>query len=298
VKFDAVCILGGTPLLPPTSQFFDLLFEGIARTFPGCPAIELRGVPIDSPLWNYVNDHHPFADEYAVYAPDGPRNCHTFDIPDSFDAYLAGFKRKKRYNLRRQIRCLEQWSGGTLVLRRVESARDVADFRSACAEIARLRWGQRADDVMSLAEMVDLAERGLLLSYILQVRERPCALAFGTRFAHTLQVHGFAHDRAIERLSPGIVLQMLMMEDLISHRLARRIDYGFGEPKYRLTNSVDQRANVTLLPKNAWSRSAISAHASFVRLTDYARRLTRWREHDAPSVRSDDDARLAPPAVG
>jgi hypothetical protein len=298
VKFDAVRILGGMPLLPPTSQFFDLLFEGIARAFPACPAIELRGLPISSPLWNYVKDRHPVVSEYALYVPDGPRDYHTTDIPESFEAYLGGFKRKKRYNLKRQIRRLEQWSGGALALQRVQSGRDVAEFRKAYVEIETSRWRQRPDNVMSLAEMIDLAERGLLLGYILQARGQPCALAFGTRFADTLLVHSFAHDRAIERLSPGMVLQMLMMQDLIQHRLARRVDYGFGEPKYRLTNFVDRRADVTLLQKNVWSRSTMSAHASFVRLTDCARRLTRWHEHGEPQVQPDDDARFARPAPG
>jgi CelD/BcsL family acetyltransferase involved in cellulose biosynthesis len=85
--------------------------------------------------------------------------------------------------------------------------------------------------------MMDLAERGLLLSYMLNIGGRPCALASGTRFKDTQVVHCFRHDAQIAHLSPGTVLQTLMMKDLIENKLARRIDYGFGEPRCRQTTT-------------------------------------------------------------
>jgi CelD/BcsL family acetyltransferase involved in cellulose biosynthesis len=129
-------------------------------------------------------------------------------------------------------------------------------------------------------ELFDLAERGLLLSYVLCVREQPCALAFGTLFRDTLLVHHFKHDTKIGHLSPGTVLQTLMMKDLVEHKLARRIDYGFGEPRYRLTNDLDERVTVIALRTGIVNQSLISAHRSFVRSLNGIKRLVQWVPSD------------------
>ena len=71
--------------------------------------------------------------------------------------------------------------------------------------------------------------------------------AFGTRFRDTLVMHSFRHDTEIGHLSPGTVLQTLMMKDLTENKLARRIDYGFDEPRYRLTNDLDERVTAVMV---------------------------------------------------
>ena len=70
------------------------------------------------------------------------------------------------------------------------------------------------------SQLLDLAERGLLLSYVLSVNGKPCGLGFGTRFRDTLCIHSFLHDSAINNFSPGTVLQTLMMQDVIDFKLA------------------------------------------------------------------------------
>jgi len=57
----------------------------------------------------------------------------------------------------------------------------------------------------------------------------------------------FAHHRALDHLSPGTVLHTLMMRDIIDAKLARRIDYGFGEPRYRQGNKLEERVTAMLV---------------------------------------------------
>ena len=83
-----------------------------------------------------------------------------------------------------------------------------------------------------------------MLSYVLMSSASPCSLAFGTRFGSTQLVHLFAHDRSIEHLSPGTVLHTMMMRDIIDAKVVRRVDYGFGEPRYRLGNQLEERVTV------------------------------------------------------
>jgi hypothetical protein len=148
-----------------------------------------------------------------------------------------------------------------------------------CLQDARIALGGHVrrgiDRGIPEIEVLDLAERGLLLSYVLSVNGTPCGLASGTRFRDTLVMHSFSHDTQIGHLSPGTVLQTLMMKDVVEHKLARRIDYGFGEPRYRLTNDLDERVTAIVLRRGWMNQSFLSAHQSYVRLLNGVKYLVR-----------------------
>jgi CelD/BcsL family acetyltransferase involved in cellulose biosynthesis len=86
-------------------------------------------------------------------------------------------------------------------------------------------------------------------------------------------VHHFGHDTEIGHLSPGTVLHTLMMKDLAEHKLARRIDYGFGEPRYRLTNDLDERVTAVMVRKGMINQSLIGMHFTYIRFLDTVKRL-------------------------
>jgi hypothetical protein len=191
-------------------------------------------------------------------------------LPGAFDEYLAQFKRKRRYNLRRQLKRLVDHSGGTLQLRRIHTPDQVGCLRDAISVLLtgqKQRYGS-SEAIMPPEAMVDLAERGLLLSYVLMAATGAYAMAFGTASVGMLQVHRFAHLPDLEHLSPGTTLQYLMAEDLINNRLARRVDYGFGEPKWPTPlDAVEERANIFLLRKSLLNSSTVFMHSNFYRVS-------------------------------
>ena len=266
-SFPGIRILGGTLLTPHAPEMFEALYREIARFFPNCAAIEMSGLSTTSLLWNVLQTSPALKQDFAVYAPHGPRNCHTALVPESFAEYLKQFGRKKSYNLKRQIRLLEAFGNGSLVLQRIDSVAGVEVFRNAWAALGGPA-SRDGDRELSDIELMDFAERGLLLNYVLSVNGKPCALAVGTLFKDTLVQHSFRHDLEMSRLSPGTVLQTLMMKDLAEHRLVRRIDYGFGEPQYRLANLIDERVTAILIRKSAINRLLIGSHRLFVRFLE------------------------------
>jgi uncharacterized membrane protein YkvA (DUF1232 family)/CelD/BcsL family acetyltransferase involved in cellulose biosynthesis len=286
VSFSGIRILGGTLLAPQSSDVFELVFQQIARSFPDCDAMEVTGLSTTSILWDFLRNNGSLARDFTIYVPNGPRICHTARVPGSYTEYLGRFGRKKQYNLKRQIRRLDRFGNGTLALHRIDRVSVVKHLQSA-----RIALGDHArpdvDRQVSETELLDLAERGLLLSYVLSVNGKPCGLAFGTRFRDTLLLHHFRHDAEINHLSPGTVLQTLMMKDLAEHRLARLIDYGFGEPRYRLTNELNERVSVVMVRRGRVNESLIGAHREYVRLVDGVKRLVRHRRRtvDDPGVR-------------
>ena len=273
-SFSGVRILGGTLLVPQTPEMFELVFRQVARFFPDCETMEVSGVPTTSPLWTFLKTSQSLRKDFAVYSPYGPRNCHTAQVPDSYAEYLRGFGRKKQYNLKRQIRRLEEFGDGKLELCRIDRMSAIASFQSARLALD----GGSARDLereISESEVQDLAARGLMLSYVLKANGKPCAVSFGTRFRDTLVMHSFRHDPALSHLSPGTVLHTLMMKELAEEKLVRRIDYGFGEPRYRLANDVDERVNVLMMRKTTINQSLIFAHHSYGQLVDRVKRMVR-----------------------
>jgi hypothetical protein len=272
-SFSGIQILGGTLLAPQSPEVFKLLFQQIAVLFPDCDAIEVKGLSTTSLLWDFLRNGQSLKKDFKIYAPYGARNCQTAAVMDSFNDYLGAFSHKKKYNLKRQIRRLNDFGAGSLALQRIDCVSAVKCFLDARITLGRhARWNDRE---ISEVEVLNLAERGLLLSYVLSVNGKPCALAFGTRYRGTLLLHFFRHDTEIGHLSPGTVMQTLMMKDLAEQKLVRRIDYGFGEPRYRLINDVDQRVTAIMLRKGIVNQSAIIAHLSFVRLLGGVKRLKR-----------------------
>jgi CelD/BcsL family acetyltransferase involved in cellulose biosynthesis len=273
-SYSGIRLLGGTLLAPQSHEVFSALFQQIPMTFPNCAAIEVKGVPTKSPLWTFLKKKHPLKRHFTMYAPNGGRDCHTAVVPDSFNAYLGAFAHKKRYNLKRQIRRLDDFGDGTLALHRINDASDVKAFQDARIE---LRGHSKWDSVREISEieLLDLARRGLLLSYVLRVSGKARAVAFGTRFRETLCMQYFEYDKQIGHLSPGTVMQTLIMKDLAEHNLVRRIDYGFGEPRYKMTNDVDQRATVVLIRRGIINRSVIIAHLFYGWLVDAVKRVVR-----------------------
>jgi CelD/BcsL family acetyltransferase involved in cellulose biosynthesis len=272
LSFSTIRIFPGTPLLPSSPELLGLFFEHLSRIFQDHDSIQLSSVPTGSALWRFVERSPEIRESFLVYTPNGRRQCHVASIPDNLEAYLSAFGRKKRYNLKRQMRRLQEYSGGELTLRRIQTVDGVASLRQAMSQL-----GIASDSTLTSSAMRDLARRGMLLSYVMGAGEKTYAVAVGTRCGDTLLFHRFAHDESIGHLSPGAVLHLSMMEDLIDNRLARRIDYGFGEPKYRLNNVVDERVAVMLFRRTLPNRARILAHSAFERTLEAIKGLAERR---------------------
>jgi hypothetical protein len=64
-----------------------------------------------------------------------------------------------------------------------------------------------------------------------------------------------------------------MMKELAEQKSVRRIDYGFGEPRYRLTNDVDERVRVIMARKGVINWSLVTAHGAYESLVQVTKRV-------------------------
>jgi hypothetical protein len=263
-RFRGLRVLGGNIIWPTNDQLHVHLMEKLVVQFPEVEVVQFSGVKTDSPIWKLLTKCPEIASRFDVYIPYGIRQCINTHIPDQLDQYLANIGSKKRYNLTRQLKQFAKNNQDQLELKRIESTDDVFYLTES---IDHSKLATENGLAMRNQELMDLANRGLLLSYVLISHNRPYAFALGHRYQTTLFVHKFWHDRNFDIYSPGACLHYLMMQDIITNKLAHRIDYGFGMPQHGAgrANYVEERANVLLFKKQPRSKLCILAHSQLQR---------------------------------
>jgi CelD/BcsL family acetyltransferase involved in cellulose biosynthesis len=278
-RLPAAHVLGSLPLLPPDAHLHDELFLSLGGEAAGCEAVYLHSVPTDSFLWGHLQHSVGLREHYFCYLPGGVRPFHALELPGTYEAYLEKFPSKKRYNLKRQERLLRQHGGGRLDLQRVACVEQVPAFVAAVAQVAR---NSGRADALALVEdearfggkLADLAQRGLLRSYLLRCGGRACAFVLGYQYRDTYHYANVAYDQALKDFSPGTALLCLLIEDLIGHRPPRRVNFGIGHAHYKqeFGNVHTEDASVLLLRRTTVNRLRRDSHAAFRGLVEWLKR--------------------------
>ena len=163
-------LLGSVPLMPDNAALLHQLFAHLLRAFPGCAAVSMQALPIEM-------EHHLGSDRRHVpFVVHGWRACHTIPLPDNLPAYMGKMSAKKRYNLGRQYRLLEQ-AAGPLTLQRIDRSVHVKDLVDGMAALTP--GGAQA--FMGTRDYRVLAANRLLLSYVLRSAGEVVAVIAGSR---------------------------------------------------------------------------------------------------------------------
>lgn len=264
-----VVLLGSAPLMPARPGLLALLFEFLLEQFPKCHAISLTSLPSDSKLWRCISDAVGKAPSYRKHLLNNWRDCHRIPLPESFEAFMAQFGSKRRYNLKRQQRQLRDHGGGQLALYRIERPEQLESMVEA---LARLITPAHRAQLWTVEEMQGLARHGMLLCYQIDCGGQPCALILGLRSSDTLHLFNIFHDSALDHLSVGTTILHMAIEDLCGHRFVC-IDLGYGTPghSYQSSNVTVQRAHVLLMRPNIRNRVACWLHLRFSAAVAWAR---------------------------
>ncbi|MBY0460114.1 MAG: GNAT family N-acetyltransferase, partial [Gemmataceae bacterium] len=204
-----------------------------------------------------------------------------------------GLRRKKRYNLGREVRLLR--ARGPLGLEFVAAPAAVGEFVAALGRLASASGRPWADVCPGLtpasapARLADAARRGLLGSYVLRCAGEPVAGVFGYRHGDRLLIEATAYAREYARFSPGAVLLHLLIEDAIG-RGVRVLDFGVGNPVYGHASGLTAREgeNFLLWRRSAANRIRLAMYGAFQSSVRCARGWAVWagvlkqRQLDAP----------------
>ena len=151
-------------------------------------------------------------------------------LPDSFEAYLSSLGPETRRHASRYRRKVESEDHEYRVVTR---AADIPDFLRDAELISRstYQWklGYRLkNDDGTRGRFARLAEEGALRGYLLYLHGKPSAFAWG-ELAHRkflYQAIGYIPEHG--KLSPGTVLYLWLMRDLIENTDCEVFDFGGG----------------------------------------------------------------------
>jgi len=273
MRFRTAQLLGGEGLTQH-QEVYEPLFKAIFQTFD-VAAIHFRMLPTESPCWKALQSSRAG----FVHVQDRFQT-HIADLPQTFDAYMtARFNSSRRRNLKHRVKVLREqgehriWrcSGcpsspecaqlrekGELRLQRISAPEDVPEFLRAGGTVAQASWQAAKADYLIRdtpewnAHLSDLAGRGLLRSYLLWCGPAPCAYVLGFQGGGHYQACFIGYDPSMSKFSPGIVMLLLIIEDLIQHNPSGKLNFGEGEDEYkrRFGTEAAEVANVTMLRRS------------------------------------------------
>lgn len=264
VRLPVVQLLGSVPMVVETMPRH-ILYRCLLDRFPAARAVYMQALP---------REHFPDHDTGGLRwsAVNGWRKCLGVDIDGDYDSYLKGLPSKKRYNMTRQIRQLEQ-EAGPLLTTAITTAGQAPQLRAALDAV--LDAGEAAA-YPGMRYFERLANNGLLHSYVISAASGPLAVVIGTRYHSTWHVHNIFTAQAHARLSPGTSAFLLALKDAAAGQRVARVEFGYGSPnrEFRSTHTAEVRAQV-LASRRAGVGMLVTAHGWLQRANDGASTLVR-----------------------
>ena len=126
-----------------------------------------------------------------------------------------------------------------------------------------------------IEELIDLADRDILRSYLLMAGDKACAYVLGYQFKDVYYYAQVGYDSAFAAASPGTGLLYLLIKDLIENTSARRLCFDYGDAAYKreFSNVHGEDATVLLLRRSIPNHLRCSAHAAFC---STVRKMKSW----------------------
>ena len=201
----------------------------------------IRSCPVDGQPWRIRRTPN-----HLLYAPRRYRR-HWTEIKGDFESYLAGLSAKTRSGLRRKIRKFEDEAGGR-DFRVYRTPAEMEVFHGLARTISEKSYQERLMGAglpttpAFREDMRSLAAAGLVRGYLLFHQGTPVAYTYGPVEDGVVIYDHTGFDPAMRALSPGTVLQFLILEDLFAEGLFRRFDFTEGEGAHKAlfgTDSLD-----------------------------------------------------------
>lgn len=195
---------------------------------------DLRGLPHDGRWFSALREA---AGEVALAADAREDGAAPFlPLPGSFEAYLAELDGKRRHELRRKRRRLEEACADVQILDATPdtAAADVTRF----VELHRLSRGRKGRFMVPGMELFfrrladEFLPDGTLRLTFLEADGRRLAAAIGFRWRDRFLLYNSAYDRTAASLAPGMVLVEGLIRSSIEEGL-RGFDFLKGDLPYK-----------------------------------------------------------------
>jgi CelD/BcsL family acetyltransferase involved in cellulose biosynthesis len=188
-------------------------------------------------------------------------------LDQDFDAYFAGFPAKSRSTCRRKLKRMAERSGGAIDVCCYRGVEEIERFHAEARALSGRTYQERLlsaglpDGNEALAEMRALAARDRVRGWLLRLDGRPIAYLYAPAEGGTLLYAHLGYDPDHADLSPGTVLQLEAMRQLMEERRFRLFDFTEGDGQHKRLFATDAIECVDLLLVRPTARNLLAAHA-------------------------------------
>ena len=239
-----------------------------------CIMVPSQPVPAPLPVASVVGD-------YVRFAPHHYRRS-TIHLKESFAAYLESMPADRRRQLQKKQRKFREACGGSLRVRVSTTVAELEAFHREAVPLAAKTYQERLfkkgipQGEAFVADLRDRAARGAARGYLL---DGPDGTAFAYLYATIdgpLIAYDFCgYDDAHAKLSPGVVLQLAVIEDLFAACPGAIFDFGEGETRHKETFGTEALscADLYFFPKTVRGLELFLGQAAMHGLSRSAVRL-------------------------
>lgn len=169
-------------------------------------------------------------------------------LEGSFNAYLGSFSSKTRSTLKRKLRKLNEASGGALDVRSFSAPDQVDEFHRHARAVSATTYQEKLlgaglpEGEAALEEMRALAARGAMRGWLLFLNGKPISYLYAPAEGTTLIYAYLGYNPDFADLSPGTMLQLEAMRELMEEGRFTLFDFTEGEGQHKKqfgTGSVD-----------------------------------------------------------
>jgi hypothetical protein len=283
-KVKALELLGGEPIGKITPQIFEHIVQAVWKKYPGYDAIYIKSLTTDASLWNAFQVNGWKVGDASVYMPDGTRPFHYVALPQTYDEFMKGFKSKQRFTLRKKLRKINEAFPGKVELRRISETDDFAFLDKSMHQVLSKSWKAELLSKGKLKHldnerfMKNVISRGMMRSHVLTIDQEPCAFVVGYFYNGIYHYADLAYDEAFSKYAPGIVLLLLVIEDLIENERAEYINFGITDAQYKRVfgNRHIEDASLLILRPTVSNAVRVGLHRAFQAGKLYLKRLLNY----------------------
>ena len=213
----------------------------------------------------------------------GPYLCYVLqqyehyfiDLRLTFEQYKNNFSSKTRSTIKRKIKKFSEHGAGQLDWRTYQEPAQMREFYQHARAVSRKTYQERLldaglpDHEGFVAEMEQLASAGCVRAYVLFDRGRPVSYLYCPVRDGVLIYEYLGYDPEYLKLSVGIVLQWLALEQLFAEQRFSFFDFTEGESDHKrlFSTAVNRCANVVFLRNTLRNRVLVYTHSWMARFS-------------------------------
>ena len=220
----------------------------------GVPCVMVLSQPVSAPLPIVTG-----FERCVRFAPHQYKRS-TIRLEGSFGAYMGAMPPDRRRQLQKKQRKLREACGGELRVRVAATAEQLEGFHREALPLAAKTYQERlfSKGLPRSSSFVDdmraRAGEGRARGYVLDGPSgEPMAYLYAQRDGNLVYYDYCGYDDAHAKLSPGVVLQLAVLEDLFATHEGCIFDFGEGETRHKETFGTEAMdcADLYFFPKTA-----------------------------------------------